>query len=131
LSWLQSTLTADPRKPTIVVMHHPPFVSGISCLDEYRLKETAPLERVIRAQSNVEAVLCGHVHRAMARRWAGTVVLTCPSTVTEICLTLSPGAAPQSCLGPRGCLLHSWSAEHGLVSHTSHIGRYEGPYAFI
>lgn len=131
LRWLQSTFAADPNKPTIVVMHHPPFVSGISCLDEYRLKDTAPLERVIRAQSNIEAVLCGHVHRAMARRWAGTVVLTCPSTATEICLTLSPGAAPQSCLGPTACLLHLWSAEHGLVSHTSHIGQYEGPYAFI
>ena len=131
LSWLQSTLAADPRKPTVVVMHHPPFVSGISCLDEYRLVDAAPLEQVIRAQSNIEAVLCGHVHRAMAKRWAGTVVLTCPSTATEIGLTLNPGAQPQSSVGPSASLLHLWSAEHGLVSHTSHIGQYEGPYAFM
>jgi urea transport system ATP-binding protein len=29
-------------------------------------------------------VLCGHVHRQMVRRWAGTVVCSCPSTTTEI-----------------------------------------------
>jgi 3',5'-cyclic AMP phosphodiesterase CpdA len=35
LRWLQSTLEANSRKPTVVLMHHPPFVSGIPYLDKY------------------------------------------------------------------------------------------------
>ena len=131
LEWLRATLEADSRKPTVVIMHHPPFVSGIPYLDEYRYIEAAPLEAVLRSFSNIEAVLCGHVHRPMARRWAGTVVLACPSTTTEIALQLSPSAEPRSYLGPPACMLHLWNPPHGLVSHTSYVGRYPGPYPFF
>jgi 3',5'-cyclic AMP phosphodiesterase CpdA len=112
-------------------MHHPPFVSGIAYLDEYRYVETDPLESVLRCFSNIEAVLCGHVHRSMTRRWAGTVVAACPSTTTEIALQLNPEAEPQSYMGPPACLLHLWNQVHGLVSHTSYIGKYPGPYPFF
>lgn len=130
LAWLASTLAADPHRPTIVLMHHPPFVSGIPYMDTYRYVEAEPLEAVVRGFSNVEAILCGHVHRPMARRWAGTIVLTCPSTTTEIALQLDADAAPKSYLGPPACLLHLWDPAHGLVSHTSYIGRFDGPYPF-
>ena len=33
LGWLRATLEADSRKPTVVIMHHPPFVSGIGKRD--------------------------------------------------------------------------------------------------
>ncbi len=130
LSWLRSVLEANPRKPTLVIMHHPPFVSGIPYMDEYRYFEADALGDVLRSFTNIEAVLCGHVHRPMTRRWAGTLVSTCPSTTTEIALQLSPGAAPQSFMGPPACMLHLWDPAHGLVSHTSYIGTYPGPYSF-
>jgi 3',5'-cyclic AMP phosphodiesterase CpdA len=131
LSWLQSTLAADPTKPTLVLLHHPPFVSGIHYMDPYRVIDAEPLAAIIRGFSNIEAVLCGHVHRPMVRRWAGTVVMACPSTATEIALGLSADAPAQSYLGPPACLLHWWNPPHGLVSHTSYIGTYPGPYPFI
>ncbi|MFN4324288.1 MAG: hypothetical protein ACK4FP_00215 [Azonexus sp.] len=34
----------------------------------------------------VEAVLCGHVHRFVMTRLAGTPVITCPATVHQIAL---------------------------------------------
>jgi len=131
LSWLQSTLEADRQKPTVVVVHHPPFVSGIPYLDEYRCVDSGPLEALLSSFSNVEAVLCGDVHRPMVRRWAGTVVCACPSTTTEIALQLSPEAEPQSYMGPPACMLHLWDGVQGLVSHTSYIGKYPGPYPFF
>jgi 3',5'-cyclic AMP phosphodiesterase CpdA len=131
LHWLRATLTAEPAKPTLVLLHHPPFVSGIPYMDPYRYVDAEPLAAVIRGFANIEAVLCGHVHRPMAKRWAGTVVLACPSTATEIALQLQPEATPQSFLGPPACLLHLWHPAHGLVSHTSYIGSYPGPYPFI
>jgi 3',5'-cyclic AMP phosphodiesterase CpdA len=131
LSWLQALLESRSRKPTLIAMHHPPFLSGISYLDDYCLKDPHSLETILRVFPNVEAVVCGHVHRAMFRRWAGTVVAACPSTATEIALRLSPDAAPASFLGPPACLLHLWKPECGLVSHTSYIGEYAGPYPFF
>jgi 3',5'-cyclic AMP phosphodiesterase CpdA len=131
LAWLRATLQADPATPTLVLMHHPPFLSGIPYLDQYRYPDTEPLAEILRSVSNIEAVLCGHVHRTMIRRWAGTVVVCCPSTTTEIGLQLDARAAPQSWLGPPACLLHLWNPAQGLVSHVSQIGRYPGPYPFF
>jgi Icc protein len=131
LDWLRTTLEADRRTPTLLLMHHPPFACGIPYLDAYRCHDTEGLEAVLRGVDNVEAVLCGHVHRAMARRWAGTIVCACPSTTTEIALRLAPAAAPASYLGPPACLLHLWTPGQGVVSHTSHIGTYPGPFPFF
>jgi 3',5'-cyclic AMP phosphodiesterase CpdA len=130
LAWLHDTLARQPNKPTLLMLHHPPFMSGIPYLDAYRCMDAEGLEAVVRAHPQVERVLCGHVHRSMLRRWAGTVVCTAPSTTTEICLQLHPDAAPASVVGPAGCLLHLWDPVHGMVSHVSHIGAFEGPYPF-
>ncbi len=130
LAWLARTLSQDTEKPTVLMLHHPPFQSGIPYLDCYRCFDVERLEEVVRAASNIELVLCGHVHRTMLRRWAGTVVCSCPSTTTEIDLQLRADAQPQSHIGPRGCMLHLWDPTQGMVSHVSHVGTFEGPYGF-
>jgi 3',5'-cyclic-AMP phosphodiesterase len=131
LNWLTHTLESDRDKPTLVMMHHPPFTCGIPYLDQYRYIQADALGEILGSFSNIEAVLCGHVHRPMARRWAGTVVIACPSTTTEIALQLSPDSEPRSYLGPPACVLHLWSPVSGLVSHTSYIGKYPGPFPFF
>ena len=54
-----------------------------------------------------------------------------PDTTTEIALQLRPNAEPRSYVGPPACMLHVWDGVHGLVSHTSYIGEYPGPYPFF
>lgn len=130
LAWLAGVLAQDSARPTLVMMHHPPFVSGIPYMDDYRYMASQPLADVIRQAPGVELVVCGHVHRTMLRRWAGTVVCACPSTTTEIALQLQPQAQPQSHIGPRGCMLHLWDPAQGMLSHLSHIGDFDGPYPF-
>jgi len=131
LSWLEHTLCSSRDKPTLVVMHHPPFVSGIPYLDNYRFADSQPIGEVLRRFPNIEAVLCGHVHRTMVKRWAGTVVISCPSTATEIALQLKQDAQPQSYLGPTACVLHWWEEGQGLFSHLTHIEPGEGPFPFF
>jgi len=130
LAWLQRTLAQDTTTPTLLLLHHPPFESGIPYMDSYRCVDTQALEALVRAAPNVERVLCGHVHRTMLRRWGGTVVCTCPSTTTEIHLQFAPDATAQSHIGPRGAWLHLWDPVQGMVSHLSHIGNFAGPYGF-
>ena len=130
LAWLRRTLEQDVVKPTIVMLHHPPFMSGIAYMDEYRYLDPTPLESVLRSFNNLELLLCGHVHRVMVKRWAGTVVCSCPSSTTEIALQLRSDAEPMSYVGPPACLLHLWDEAHGIVTHLSHIGSFVGPYPF-
>jgi 3',5'-cyclic AMP phosphodiesterase CpdA len=66
LTWLQATLVANTAKPTLIFLHHPPFVSGIGYLDDYRYTNHGPLEAIIAGSDNVQPGLCGHVHRPMA-----------------------------------------------------------------
>lgn len=131
LAWLAATLAAAPARPTVVAMHHPPFRCGIGFMDELNLDGAAPLAAVIARYPNVERVLCGHVHRAIQTRFAGTIASTCPSTAHQISLDLRHAADPTYMLEPPGFQLHRWTAEDGLVTHTASIGPHPGPYRFF
>lgn len=130
LRWLDATLARRPEAPTLLMLHHPPFVSGIDCIDRYRYREPGPLAEVIGRWPQVRLVVCGHIHRFVMQRWAGTVVCSCPSTTTEIALQLAPAAPSRSFVGPRGCLLHRVDDDGGILTHLSMIGTFDGPYPF-
>ena len=89
-----------------------------------------PLAAVIVRFDHIERVLCGHVHRPIQMRWAGTLVCACPSTTTQIALRLRADAAPASYLEPPACLLHLWAPGQGMITHTSYVGDFAGPYPF-
>jgi Icc protein len=129
LAWLATTLEAAQGAPTVVMMHHPPIACGIPYLDKYMCRRPERIEAVISRFANVERVLCGHVHRPILRRWAGTLLCSCPSTATQIALRLRPDARPASFREPPACLLHWWR-DGAMVTHTSYIGRFDGPYPF-
>jgi 3',5'-cyclic AMP phosphodiesterase CpdA len=129
LAWLTTALEAARGVPTIVMMHHPPIACGIPYLDKYMCRRPERIEAVIRQFANVERVLCGHVHRPILQRWAGTLLCSCPSTATQIALQLRPDAQPASFREPPACLLHWWR-DGAMLTHTSYIGRFDGPYPF-
>ena len=84
------TLVEQPRRPAIVMLHHPPIVCGIPYIDKYTCREPEALSAVVAKFPTVERVLCGHVHRSFQQIWANTMVCACPSTATQIALP-SPG----------------------------------------
>lgn len=47
LEWLDRTLSRDPGRPTLVAMHHPPFVTGIGHMNRTGFSEHHELARVI------------------------------------------------------------------------------------
>lgn len=130
-AWLEAVLADEPERPTLIVMHQPPLESGIGFLDPYRCFGGERLAALVSRYRAVEAVLCGHVHRLMQVRFAGTVALTAPSTASAIALRLEPGAAPVSLLEPPGFLLHHWREGQGLVTHLVPIGNFGPEMAFF
>ena len=130
LAWLEATLAAQPRKPTIVIMHHPPFTTGIGHMDKMALADASGLAAVIGKHPQVERVLCGHLHRPIQVRFAGTIASTCPSPAHQVALDLDREAPSRFVMEPPAYQLHQWSASTGVVSHTAFIGEFAGPYPF-
>lgn len=83
LAWLDSELTEHRSRTVVIVMHHPPFMTGIPYLDIYGLRNADAFARVLARHSNVDRILAGHVHRSMQTRLGSVPVLTCPSTTTQ------------------------------------------------
>ena len=129
LRWLDATLAASPNRPTLVLMHHPPFATGITYMDGYGLRDPQSFAAVIARHPQVERIACGHLHRVIECRFAGTVAGTAPSTAHQIRLDLRPGARLHFRFEPPGYQLHLW-ADGGLVTHTAVLGDFPHPYPY-
>lgn len=129
LGWLDARLAEAPDRPTLVFMHHPPFVTGMQAMDAMGLEGGSALAEVIGRHPQVERVVCGHVHRAMTRRFAGTVASTSPATAHQLALVLTPARHLAVVMEPPACALHLWLGRAaGLVSHLSVIGDERPPF---
>lgn len=125
LDWLDAQLAEMPETPTIVAQHHPPISSGIVWMDGDNGFATGRGEHeILSRHRHVEAVVSGHLHRSLQRRFAGTVSVTCPSTAGALGLGLFGGPVEYS-TEPTGMLLHHWRDDAGLVSHVVPIGRFD------
>jgi 3',5'-cyclic-AMP phosphodiesterase len=104
LDWLAEALAHETQRPTVIAMHHPPFATGI---------------------------ICGHLHRSIDVRFAGTVASTCPSPAHQVALDLDPNAAPGFVMEPPAYKVHAWVPGQGLVSHLAYVGEFDGPHPFF
>ncbi|MCC2596277.1 phosphodiesterase [Pusillimonas sp. MFBS29] len=131
LQWLSDTLAQAPEAPTLILMHHPPFQTGIREMDELGLLTgREAFAGIIAPYHNIERILCGHLHRTMLCRVGPTVASTCPGTAHQIVLDLKPDAQALSFnFEPPGYQLH-WQGAHGLVTHHAVIGEFPGPHPF-
>ncbi|MGP9498798.1 phosphodiesterase [Halomonas sp. AOP43-D1-4] len=130
LCWLDKTLAEQPQTPTLVMLHHHPFISGIDHMDRQPLKQPHALAEIINKHAQVERVLCGHVHRTIQARFGNTLAISCPGVSHYVSLDLTPDGPSRFQLEPPGYLLHQWSAEAGMVTHQGFIKQYPGPYPF-
>jgi 3',5'-cyclic-AMP phosphodiesterase len=122
LKWIDDTLATAPDRPTLILMHHPPFRTGIAPMDRMGLGGSADFTEIIRRHPQVERICCGHVHRAIECRFAGTIAGTAPSTAHQVTLDLRPGEPLTFAFEAPGYQLHYWREEVGLVTHTAQIG---------
>jgi Icc protein len=130
LAWLDRTLATAPERPTIIIMHHPPFRTGITQSDTLGLQGADRLREIVARNGQVERLLCGHVHRSIHVRFAGTIASIAPSTAHQVVLDLRPDGPSVFVMEPPGYQLHLWDEGTGLVSHTAVIGDFAGPYPY-
>lgn len=131
LDWLDGCLRAEPEKPTLLFMHHPPFLTGIRHMDWQNCRNNEALAGVVAKHRQVQMVLCGHVHRAVESSWAGTTAAIGPSPCHAVALDLEDHFDPAFALEPPACRLVYLNANDRLVGHLSYIGRFSGPFPFF
>jgi Icc protein len=127
LDWLRDRLEEHPDRPTVVAMHHPPFLSGLAEMDAINCDNSAALGAIVAEHPQIERILCGHVHRPIVMRWHGTVVTSAPATAHQVALDLQDGSPTAWIMEPPACHLHYWREDSGLVTHVSYIGDYGPP----
>lgn len=84
IEWLSAN--CPPAGRVLLALHHPPFAVGIAGMDRIGCAGGELLADWLAGQPQVEALLCGHVHRHVQTTFAGIPAFTCPSTVHQIAL---------------------------------------------
>jgi 3',5'-cyclic-AMP phosphodiesterase len=105
-----------------------PVLTGIERMDRAGLQNSEALAAIVARHPQVERILCGHLHRAIDRRFAGTVAGTAPSTAHQLRLDLTSEAPLRFMFEPPGYQLHVWREDSGLVTHTAVFGEWSGPH---
>ena len=112
-AWLHQVLGGARDKPTILLIHHPPFDIGDHYIGGYRRpREAEELATVVGRHAQVRRLLCGHVHCPTERQWAGTVATTMASVAVDVRMDVDiPGLEDRPMYQ-----LHVTSEEGGIVS---------------
>jgi len=131
LDWLDATLAAQPSKPTLIGMHHPPFATGIPHMDTIALLHAEAFRSVIARHRQVERVVCGHHHRPIVGQCAHAIVSVAPSVAHQVELTFDANDPGAFNFEPPAFQLHLWNETHGFVSHTVYTDNFPGPFPFL
>jgi 3',5'-cyclic AMP phosphodiesterase CpdA len=130
IAWLGDKLAEAPGRPTLLFMHHPPFLAGLANMDRQNCRNGEALGALLERNRQVIRILCGHVHRSVTTLWHGVTASIAPSPSHSCVFDLDPHASHDFVLEPPTCELHYWQEGAGLVSHTTFIGSAGTRYPF-
>jgi 3',5'-cyclic AMP phosphodiesterase CpdA len=116
--WLETTLAAAPNKPTLIALHHPPFLTHDLLFDRIGLHEPDRFAAIVARHKQVQRIVCGHHHRVAIGQVAHAPAIVAPSTswIYGLAMTDAQPIAPKTSEQP-GWMLHIWTPEHGFASH--------------
>ncbi len=130
LDWLEAQLNEELKKPTIIFMHHPPVKAGVLEADYDGFVGASELGAIVEKFTNIERIICGHIHLPTHTKWHGTIVSTAPSMGMQLGLDLTMTKPSEFYLTVPGYQIHHYTKHHDLVTHTAYVGNMDGPYSF-
>ncbi len=134
LRWLDTMLGAAQKRPALLFLHHPPFVTGIGHMDVQDLRNAADLAAVLRRHRRTRLIAAGHVHRAVLTMFAGVAATICPAPNHAVALDLDARMPPSFRIEPPAFHLHAWFPGNDfgdVVTHFVPIGDFDGPHPFF
>ncbi len=118
LAWLDAQLVTAPDKPTLLFLHHPPFLTNLWMFDAIRLEGGGDLRAVVERHPQVAQIVAGHVHRPVSYHWGSTVITTSPSTTHQSRCDLHPDEGYGITDDQPMLQLHLWTGQ-GFITHTT------------
>jgi 3',5'-cyclic AMP phosphodiesterase CpdA len=125
--WLRARLSEQRDVPTYIIMHHPPFDSGIDWMTtDPREPWVERFMGAIDGAHQVQGLICGHLHRSLTVQWHGLTVAVCSSTAPQVSLDLRPidAARPDDramiVAEDPAYALHHWNGQQ-LVSYFDRV----------
>ena len=112
-AWLDAVLSEQPKRPTLLFIHHPPFDVDDHYVGGYRrAEEAAALTEIVSRHPQIVGMLCGHIHCPGKHDWAGTIASLMPSVAVDLRKGIDETEAREQPI----YMLHRLSEENGFVS---------------
>ena len=83
LALLETALSQNPERHSLILLHHHPLPAGSAWLDQHQLKDNEDFWSVLERHQNVSGIVCGHIHQELDRRVNGVRLLATPSTCVQ------------------------------------------------
>jgi Icc protein len=123
LGWLSDKLETVTEGPTLVLMHHPAFPSGMRGLDAMALIEgKEELGELVRNYPGTLRILSGHIHRPYNAIWNGAYCAVAGSPAFQHEYNLDPAAPePGPVIEPYAYFVHRLAEDGTLTVHTRYL----------
>jgi 3',5'-cyclic-AMP phosphodiesterase len=83
LQYLDQTLSANPDKHIMVMLHHQPVLVGSAWIDQYIVRNADAFFAVLDRHTQVKAVVWGHVHQDFRGQRKQVALIATPSTCVQ------------------------------------------------
>ena len=117
LDWLRAELAAAPEDQLLIMLHHPPMLTGFAGMDAIRLLNGDTLFQVLNDDGRPTHLICGHVHRTISGSLGRISYSVFKSPCHQMPLSLKdsstglsvdePGAYGLVLLTPQGPIVHT------------------------
>jgi 3',5'-cyclic-AMP phosphodiesterase len=117
LAWIEGELDRTKGTPTILVMHHPPILTGIHEFDAEIPLDAEDRDALRSLPRQPDLIVAGHIHLPIRASHGGTPVFVCPSVDLQAAFDFTPGAEVRLVPDPPGYGVHVHGADPGLLSY--------------
>jgi 3',5'-cyclic-AMP phosphodiesterase len=122
LAWAERALAEPHDGPTFLLMHHPPFASGMGAVDASGLVEGAhELAAVVAGLEGRASLLCGHVHRCFQTIWNGALAATGGSPAFTLDLAFGGSGEPPPRDEPFFYAIHTVGMRGAAIVHQRYV----------
>ncbi len=116
LRWLETVLCRT-RTPTVIALHHPPFLTGMSAMDDVGLRDGGEaLSGIVSSRDDV-LVVCGHVHRVIHTSIGAARAVSAPAAGFQTWLDFVDGSPARLSREDGGFLLHRLASGGCFTTH--------------
>jgi 3',5'-cyclic AMP phosphodiesterase CpdA len=124
LAWLGAALAAEPDRPTLIFMHHPPFHTGVRFADILGFRNLRDFQAIVARHPAVVRIISGHIHCERRTRIGNAEASSAVSTALQFVPEFFERRPIWFRKELGGVTLHRWAA--GTFTHTvyrNHDGR--------